>query len=267
MDNRYEIDAYRLENYIPERLVEESYGPRVLARLALRRALGLLSPRLRPGRSGEVVVANYAGLAVLDRPGQERGGLAVGRDFPRVLNELGVGHRRRLFEFCAGPGYIGYSLLAAGWCDTLTLSDVDPGGLDTARRTAALNRLEDRVSIFESDVLDDIPADQRWDLVVANPPHFLPDPTEPPSIQRFDPDWNVHRRFYASIGDRMDPGGLVVMVENSIGADRDLFKQMIEDGGGRLLTNHPGVGLDGRENGVFYQVSEWGPNADRRAGS
>jgi hypothetical protein len=262
-DNPYEIDAYRLDTYIPERLVEETYGPGTLARLTLRRALGRLSPRLRRQRSGEVVVANYAGLAVLDRPGQHRGGLAVGRDFPRVLNELGIGRRRHLFEFCAGPGYIGYSLFAAGWCDTLTLSDIDPSGVETARRTAALNGLEGRVSVFESDVLDGIPEDRRWDLVVANPPHFLPDSDEPPSIQRFDPDWTLHRRFYSSIGGHLEPGGVVVMVENSIGADINLFEQMIEDGGGRLLTNHPGVGLDGRENGVFYQVSEWGLGSPR----
>lgn len=255
--NPYEIDGYRLDNYTPERLVEEAYGAKALARMAARRALGRVSPRFRPGGE-EVVVANFAGVAILDRPGQQRGGLALGRDFPRVLNELGIGRARNLFEFAAGPGYIGFSLLAFGWGESLTLSDIDAEGLETARRTAALNGLEDRVRIFPSDVLEDIPDDRRWDLVVANPPHFLPDPGQPPSIQRFDPDWDVHRRFYGSIARHMEPGGHVVMVENSAGADADLFRQMIEAGGGRHLADHPGTMLDGRPNGTLYQVSRWG---------
>jgi hypothetical protein len=252
----YEVDAYRLDAYIPERLVEETYGLGGLLKLAGKKAAARISHRFR-SEPGETVVANYAGIAVLDRLGQHKGGLALGRDFPRVLNELGIGRQPSLYEFCAGPGYIGYSLLAAGWCETLTLSDIDSGAVATARRTAALNRLGDRVSIFESDVLDQIPSDQRWDLVVGNPPHFLPDPDEPNSIQRFDPDWEVHRRFYASIKEHMNPGGLVVLVENCTGADPDLFERMIHEGGGRQRANHLGTGIDGRPNGVYYQVSEW----------
>jgi hypothetical protein len=254
--SRYEIDAYRLDSYIPERLVEEAFTGRALLRLAFRRFAARLLRRHRRDPD-ESVAAVFAGIAVLDRLGQQRGGLAGGRDFPRVLNELGIGRRRRLYEFCAGPGYIGYSLLAAGWCETLTLSDIDAEVVRAARRTAALNGIEDRVSVFESDVFDQIPSDRRWDLVVGNPPHFLPDPGQPASIQRFDPGWEVHRRFYCSIKEHMEPGGLVVMFENSVGADADLFERMIDEGGGRLRCNHLGTGLDGQPNGALFQVSEW----------
>lgn len=254
--SRYDIGAYRLDAYIPERIVEEAFGGGALLRLAARKLVARFDRRAPTARD-ESIVAVYAGVAVLDRPGQGRGGLAGGRDFPRVLNELGIGRRPRLFEFCAGPGYIGYSLLAAGWCETLTLSDVDPGAVATARRSAALNGLGDRVAVFESDVLDAIPADRRWDLVVGNPPHFLPDRDQPASIQRFDPGWDVHRRFYRSVKRHMEPGGLVVMFENAAGADLERFERMIDEGGGRLLSNHVGTGLDGRPNGAVYQVSEW----------
>lgn len=254
--SRYEVDAYRLDAYIPERLVEEAFGGRDLLKLAVRKFTARLGRRPRRDLD-ESVASVFAGVAVLDRPGQEKGGLAGGRDFPRVLNELGIGRRPRLYEFCAGPGYIGYSLLAAGWCETLALSDIDPGAVRTARRTAALNGIEDRVSVFESDVLDRIPSSKRWDLVVGNPPHFLPDPDQPENIQRFDPDWEVHRRFYSSVKEHMEPGGLVVMFENNAGADADLFARMIGEGGGRLRCNHPGTRLDGQPNGAFFQVSEW----------
>jgi predicted RNA methylase len=260
----YGLDAYNVASYIPERLVEEMYDGRRLARLAVRKLARKLSGgRIAPRGSTQQIVAVYDGLAVFDRPEQHRGGMAFGRDFPRVLNELGVGRCRRLFEFCAGPGYIGYSLLAAGWCETLALSDVEAGAIATARHTAAYNGLEDRVSAYVSDALDQIPETEQWDVVVANPPHFLPDPSRPDDIQVFDRDWSVHRRFYAAVERHMRPGGLVVVVENCAGSEPGVFEDMIRAGGGRPLTAYPGTDVRGEPNGLYYQVSKWGLQAAR----
>jgi hypothetical protein len=143
--------AYRLDTYLPERLVDEGFGWRTLARLLA----GKLARKLSGGRVAprwpESVVAYYGEIAVFDKPEHQMGGLGFGRDFPRVLNELGIGRRERIFEFCAGPGYIGYSLLAGGWCESLVLADVDPDAVSSARFTAAHNGLEDRVVVYRSD--------------------------------------------------------------------------------------------------------------------
>jgi predicted RNA methylase len=251
------LDAYRLDTYIPERLVEEMCDGRMLGRLLARKLGRKVVPKLRSKPEEPAVVASYAGIAVFDRPDLHKGGLSFGQDFPRVLNELGVRRCTRLFEYCAGPGYIGYSLLANGWCETMALADISPDAVAVARQTAAHNRLEDRVSVYESDALDQIPADERWDLVVSNPPHFLPDAAGAEDIQVFDADWKVHGRFYESVGRHMTPGGLVVMVENSAGSDPQLFEQMIRAGGGQPRTVHEGTDVHGRPNGLYYQVSEW----------
>ncbi|MBN1528178.1 MAG: methyltransferase [Thermoleophilaceae bacterium] len=251
------LDAYRLDAYIPERLVEEMCDGRMLGRLLVRKLGRRVVPRALARQDTETIVTSFAGIAVFDRPDLHKGGLSFGQDFPRVLNELGVSRVTRLFEYCAGPGYIGYSLLANGWCESLVLSDISPAGVAAARRTAAHNEIEDRVAVYESDALDQIPAEERWDLVVSNPPHFLPDATAPDDIQVFDEGWKVHARFYESVGRHMRPGGRVVMVENSAGSDPRLFEQMIRDGGGRPLKVHEGTDVNGRPNGLYYQVSEW----------
>jgi hypothetical protein len=252
----YDLDAYRLDTYVPERLVDELYDMRGLVRLLRRKARQRLSGTRAPSPT-EGIVAYYAGVAVFDRPDQHMGGLAFGRDFPRVLNELGIGRCERLCEFCSGPGYIGYSLLASGWCETLALADVDRAAVATAGRTARHNGLQDRVSVYASDVLEAIPDGERWDVVVANPPHFLPDPTQPDNARRFDPDWTVHRRFYGSVKRHMNPGGVVVMVENAAGSDPAAFEQMIRAGGGEQRELHPGTDIHGAPNGLYYQVSVW----------
>jgi predicted RNA methylase len=246
--------AYRLEAYLPERLVDEGFTWRTLVRLLVGKlARKLTGGRLAP-RWSESIVAYYGQIAVFDKPNQHMGGLAFGRDFPRVLNELGIGRRGRMFEFCAGPGYIGYSLLAAGWCESLVLADIDPDAVSTARFTAAHNQLEDRVVVYRSDALDQIPDSERWDLVVVNPPHF----SEPnPDIRIFDPGWELHRRFYASVASHMNPGGLVVMAEAQEGSDPELFEEMIRAGGGQPVAIHPGTDIHGSPNGIYYQLSEW----------
>ncbi len=254
----HEIPAYRIDAYVPERQVDEMYGVGDLVRL-IRRKVGR---RLIPRRvSPETVAANYAGLVVFDRREQHWAGLTLGRDFPRVLNELGIGRCRRLFEFCSGPGYIGYALLANGWCETLALSDIDAESIATAMRTARYNGIEHRVTGYASDVLDGIPDRERWDLVVGNPPAFASHPDKRLAAgdwdRGFDVDWNVRRRFYASVKAHMNPDGVVVMVENLRGSDPDVFAEMIRDGGGEPRAVHVGTDVQGRANGVYYQVSVW----------
>jgi 16S rRNA G966 N2-methylase RsmD len=246
--------AYELETYLPERLVDEGFSWRTLARLlagklARKATRGRVAPRWP-----ESVVAYYGEVAVFDKPDHHMGGLAFGRDFPRVLNELGIGRRGRMFEFCAGPGYIGYSLLAAGWCESLVLADIDPDAVSSARFTAAHNELEDRVVVYRSDALDQIPAAERWDLVVANPPHY---PEQNADSRIFDPSWELHRRFYGSVGRHMNPGGLILMAESREGSDPKLFAEMIQAGGGWPLAVHPGTDVHGEPNGLYYQLSEW----------
>ncbi|HEU4702445.1 MAG TPA: methyltransferase [Conexibacter sp.] len=255
----HEIPAYRIDAYVPERQVDEMYGVGDLARLMRRKVLRRLLPQR--SASAEQVAANYAGLIVFDRREQHWAGLAYGRDFPRVLNELGIGRCRRLFEFCAGPGYIGYGLFANGWCETLALSDVDADAIATAMRTARYNGIEHRVTGYASDVLDDIPEHERWDVVVANPPAFESHPDKPLADgewdRGFDTGWNVRRRFYASVKAHMNPGGVVVMSENLRGSDPDVFAEMIRAGGGEPRAVHIGTDVQGRANGAYFQLSIW----------
>ncbi|MGZ9104358.1 MAG: hypothetical protein ACXW3M_00750, partial [Rhodoplanes sp.] len=56
------------------------------------------------------------------------------------------------------PGFIGFSLLAHDLCETLCVADINPEAVAACRRTVEANRLSDRVSVYQSDNLKDIPA-------------------------------------------------------------------------------------------------------------
>lgn len=243
-----------LDAYIHVRMLDEMYDGRTLTKVLYRK----LQKRLYGGpRSRIEAVAFYNGLTVFDRKELHGGGLSFGQDFGRVLLQFGLKRSGRLFEFCAGPGYIGYSLLASGFCEQLVLADVNPLAVAVAKHTAQYNEIEHLVTVYLSDVLDGIPAGERWDLVVGNPPHYLQEGADDNDIRSVDPEWSIHRRFYASVGRFMRPGGHVVMMENARNSSVELFEPMIRAGGGRIAATLPGTDVSGRENGLYYLMSQW----------
>ncbi len=148
-----------------------------------------------------------------------------------------VGHA---FEWCAGPGYMGFALLGAGLCKRLTLADINPVAVAACRETIRLNGLEDRVSVYLSDNLRDVPEHEVWDLVFGDPPHF------PAALQRHidggfelrsvDTDWRVHRAFFEQLRPHTKPGSRLFLTESRVAGDHDdLIVSMAQSTGFELV--------------------------------
>src|SRR5262249_38954294 len=159
-------------------------------------------------------------------------------DYIPLLRGLGMPPQERVFEWCAGPGLIGFSLLGHGLCRTLALADINPEAVKLCRRTVRRNALADRVAVYHSDNLAAVPGSEQWALVVGNPPHF----DDPRSNRRGgDPGWQVHRRFYANVEQHLKPGGIVVVQENNRTSTAATFRAMIEAAGLALVFVHDEV--------------------------
>jgi hypothetical protein len=157
-----------------------------------------------------------------------------GRDFGQQYTtfvQKRIGKTERLFEFCAGPGFIGFSLLARGLCKSLCLADVNPDAVRAIEHTIGLNALGDRVSVYLADALYGIPDHEQWDLVVGNPPHYSGVQTGDGGLLRNDPEWSVHRRFYANVRRHLNPYGRCVVQENYLGSSQGIFLGMLEGTG------------------------------------
>jgi methylase of polypeptide subunit release factors len=179
---------------------------------------------------------------VLYLPHLDGGGSTFGQDVVRFVRER-PGRVEHAMEWCSGPGFIGLSLLAHGLCDRLTLCDINPEAVRVAKETVRLNKLEDRVEVFESDCLDSVPP-RRIDLVVSNPPHIAGEEMHPkwgPEILYRDRDWSAHRRFYAAVGRYLAPTGSVIIQENGLCSTESDFTEMIRDGGLEIVETTPSV--------------------------
>jgi len=110
------------------------------------------------------------------------------------------------YEWCSGPGFIGFALLAAKLCNRLVLADINPEAVALAKQTIKNNNLEDTVRVYQSDNLNLIPVEEKFDLVVNNPPNYYCINPLHPSYNHFvgdlrpnDTEWRIHRDFYKNI--------------------------------------------------------------------
>jgi len=195
---------------------------------------GLLRPALRRIRPSKRVV--LGGITVEYRSELDGGGIEFGQDFIPFLRSRGMPKQARMFEWCAGPAFIGFSMLGHGLCETLCLADINPAAVARCRDTVRLNRLEDRVSVYESNNLQSIPRAERWNLVVSNPPHFID--RYQGDIRAHDPDWAIHREFFQTIHAYLAVDGVVVLQENNRGSTVATFREMIDDAGLQIVFTY-----------------------------
>lgn len=156
------------------------------------------------------------GLKVWYKPVLDGGGSFVADWFIAFMQRRFPSRRfQNAFEWCAGPGFIGFSLLEAGICDQLTLADINPQAIECIEKTiSTADHLRNVVSFYISDNLHQIPSDQRFDLVVSNPP-FARNGSESHfhDIRTEDPGWRVHADFFSNIRKHLSPGAVMCLGE------------------------------------------------------
>jgi methylase of polypeptide subunit release factors len=190
------------------------------------------------------------------------GGISFGPEYVKVIREHYSDRVfERAFEWCSGPGFIGYSLLATGICKELTLTDVYHPSIIAAEETRdfELNWCCDKnlLSIYLLKDLDLLPVTETWDLIVSNPPHFpyyvhCQDETEFQENRiSTDFEWRAHKNFFANMKTRLRPGGIILLVENMAGSTPETFEPWITEAG--LKTTGWWKSDDWREDNPSYQ--------------
>lgn len=173
----------------------------------------------------------YGGIDVIYESEVDGGGMRMAPpliDF--IQQRFGVDrHFNTVFEWCAGPAFIGFGLLAEGMCDALCVADVSSKAIDCVNRTIEANRLQDRVRAYVSDNLESVPQHERFDLVVGNPPSFCAvNPAHTSysqlggNILAHDPEWKIHAGFYSHIAAFLNPNALTLVLEVNL-YDREVF--------------------------------------------
>lgn len=173
------------------------------------------------------------------------GGITFGQEYITIIKEK---YPNRLFEkcyeWCCGPGFIGFSILDHGLCKSLCLSDLHDPAIRYAELTVAHlpNEFKGKVTTYLLKDIELLPDDEKFDFVVSNPPHYSI--YSPPSIDSWpdeisnnarriclDVDWESHKNFFRHIKKHLLPDGIILLQENMHGSTLGAFSKSIRNAG------------------------------------
>lgn len=180
------------------------------------------------------------GLTLKIQVGTDGGGPTQYRDFLSVIPESNK--YNRCLEWCAGCSAISFSLIDAGIINELVLTDIYNPALIHVLMEASKNNLSN-ITAYNIDKIGLLPEHEKFDLVVANPPHCYNHEgldwalangrmgeEDLPLHRRLvlDQDWEIHKEFFANITKYLNVGAELFISENN--AHQALLKYAHEAG-------------------------------------
>ncbi len=153
--------------------------------------------------------------------------------------EFDEGDGPRVLDLCTGSGAVAIALARERADVRVVATDCSAAALEIAPENARLHGVDDRVSFAEGDLFAALPAGQRFDLIVSNPPYIksteLGD-TEP-EVREWEPElalvsgndgMDVTARIIDGAADWIAPAGRLLL---EVGTQADAVRQRLEGSG------------------------------------
>ena len=107
---------------------------------------------------------------------QAKKGFRFGIDAVLLADFAGISSEESVLDLGCGSGILPLLLCARGKGKHITGLEIQAESAELARRSAAANRLEDRITIVEGDLreADSVFEPASFDTVISNPPYMLP---------------------------------------------------------------------------------------------
>ncbi len=143
----------------------------------------------------------------------------------------------QVLDLCTGGGSIAIHAAFRYPDAQICAVDIDPDALDLCRANVALHRLEDRIALHQSDLLERVGEPARFDLILCNPPYVpitsmvrLPDEfrAEPAiALDGGNDGMDIIRRILIQARDRLtDEGLLLLEIGHEIEGFSSAFEQL-----------------------------------------
>jgi release factor glutamine methyltransferase len=165
------------------------------------------------GRYDRLVLERVAGVPILVLPQVFNPKLLrTGEFLARTLDTRTIPPGAAVLDLGAGSG-IG-AIFAARWAGRVVAVDINPEAVRCTRINALLHRLDDRIAVRQGDLFAPV-ADERFDVVLFNPPYYRGVPRDALDHAWRSPD--VIERFAACLRDHLTPGGSALVVLSTDG--------------------------------------------------
>lgn len=158
---------------------------------------------------------------------------------------------RSALDLCTGSGI--HAILAASDAERVVGTDVNPRAINFARLNAMLNDSWNAV-FLEGDLFGPV-GNERFDLIVANPP-FVPSPVYEFAYRDGGPSGaDVLRRIVAGLPDRLERGGIAHIVTHIAERDGERYLDRLRRWLGSANMNLHSTRL-GEEEILDYAISQ-----------
>lgn len=127
----------------------------------------------------------------------------------------------RILDLCTGSGCIGLACAHYFPDAMVDLADISLEALEVAQANLERHQLEHQVNVIHSDLFDDIPPGDGYDLIVSNPPYVSADDMsnlpreylyEPVlGLAAGDDGLDLVRRILADAGRYLKPNGILIV--------------------------------------------------------
>lgn len=168
--------------------------------------------------------------------------------YPLVLAKIYPGQKfDNCLEWCSGPGFIGFRLIADNVVNSITMMDLYAPALEACNNTwrSRPDRLEQKNMETVHGATVDCLKNRLFDLIVANPPNFDNDEnwfrSSNSRLRRItqDPGWEIHNDFFLKIKKNLMSNGKILLMKHKDGSQPSDHVTSIRDGGlkiNRILT-------------------------------
>ena len=154
----------------------------------------------------------------------------------RQLNDL------KILDICCGVGIVGLTIFSKlkekAIIKEIVFADINIFNLNSLQRTLKINNLEHflgkTIRYYLSNALINIPNNEKFDIIVSNPPHYLGAEESktllsPRELGTYDIGWSFHDSFYKHCHNYLAEHGEVWFLENGSVAKESDFLPFIKD--------------------------------------
>lgn len=177
------------------------------------------------------------------------GGYELKDELYSLIDRTGKEHYSRALEWCSGVGPLGYDLLDKKLVDTVAFVDSHSPSIKACLANATANNVSDKVSAYVCDKIMQMPSHERFDIIVANPPHSGDRQAFIESLEHLncvdntcriivDDGYEALQDFYANIKDYCNPDADIYI---TTGSNQEHYVAWAAKGGLRLMGFSPMV--------------------------
>ncbi|MCO8124963.1 methyltransferase domain-containing protein [Stieleria sp. TO1_6] len=147
----------------------------------------------------------------------------------KLISEDGIAEGRKVLEIGTGTGLI--SLVCAGnGADAVVATDINPAAVANARYNAAMLELDSRLDVRQvdaqsPDAFSVIRPDERFDLILSNPPWEDGQIEKPADHAFYDPQFALMDSLLAGLPTHLNPGGRCLLAYGHVPAISRLLKE------------------------------------------